>query len=348
MSDGTGDDSDSEYVHHSGELVHVDPSEVEVDEFNERQIGAGPKTDLGDLERSIAENGIENPPQARPTDDGDGYKVFAGQRRLMAAKTVGLSEIPLIVKNLDDMEALAASVNENNEYLDKDVSRKDRAIALEKLVDHWGFEEVAETLGIDTQTVRLRLEPTNDFWGGTIFDPDVDTDIDTGYLADDIIPTLRRVSGDSKIAEKFAKKIIEKNVPPTVVRSAAEVADGPDGFWEEIVEQWNAEVKGQDTIRPRITLSGEDAGRLRTWAKDRGVNKEKAVKQIVQERLEREQGVDVALSDLDRDLVNDLREVCDENEADLGASVEQALGKWVYYLTEYGIDRLSVFEEEKS
>lgn len=345
MADTANDNSDTSFRHHDAELKYVDPSKVKVDEFNERQTGVGPETDLGDLEQSIKENGIEDPPQARPKDDGEGYKVFAGQRRLMAAKAVGVPEIPLIVKELDDMEALAASVNENNEYLDKDVSRKDRAKALEELVEDWGIEEVADQLGIDTQTVRLRLEPTNDFWSGTIFDPDVDSDIDTEYLADDIVPKLRRVTGDSELAERFAKKIIEKNVPPGAVRSAAEVADGPEGFWDEIVEQWNAKVRGEDRIRPRITLTGDDVEQLHAWAKDRGLNEKKAVKQIVLERLQREQTGNVDLSELDDEIANDLRDLCDKHDMDMSEAVERALDEWLYYLTEHGIDRLSVFDD---
>lgn len=308
----------------------------------------GPETHLGDLEQSIKENGIENPPQARPTEGGEGYKVFAGQRRLMAAKAIGLSEIPLIIKDLNDMEALAASVNENNEDLDKDVSRKDRAEALEELVDDWGTREVADSLGIDAQTVRLRLEPTDDFWSGTIFDPNIETEINTEYLADDIIPKLRRVTSDSEMAEGFAKKIIEKNVPPSAIRSAAEVADGPEGFWDEIVEQWNAEVKGQEKIRPRITLTGDDVEKLRAWAKDRGLNEKKAVKQIVTERLEHEESENVTLSKLDNKLANELQELCNEHDMDIQEALERLLDEWVYYLTEYGIDRLNVFDEDSS
>jgi len=343
---GNENENDKTFGHHNADLIHIDPSRVEVDEVNERQTGVGPRTELGDLETSIRENGVERPPQARPKTGGDGYKVFAGQRRLMAAKAIGLSEIPLLVKELDDTEALAASINENNEHLDKDVSRKDRAEALEKLVEEWSLEEAADHLGVEPQTVRNRLEPTNDFWSGTIFDPDVDSEFNTEYLADDILPKLRRVSDSSEMAEKFAEKIIENNVPPSAVRSAAEVADGPEGFWDEIVEQWNARIKGQDKIRPRITLTGSDVEELRSWAKSRGLNEKKAVKQIVTERLEQEHSDSLSISDVDEELLNDLSALCDRHDMEMGEALNLALSEWLDYLTKCDIDILGVFDEE--
>ena len=345
MSGADKNDWKSEYTHHNAEVVQVEPEKVEVDEFNERNTGVGPQTDLGDLEKSIAEDGIENFPHARPAENGDKYKVFAGQRRLLAAKAVGLPEIPLIVKELDDMEALAASVNENNEHLDKDVSRKDRAAAVEKIVEEWDYERAADKFGVDEQTIKLWLEPKQDFWSGTIFDPDVNSELDTEYIADDLLATIRRVTRDRNVAEKIAKQVIESNVPPDAVRNAAEIADGPHYFWKEIKEQWEADIKGHDQIRPRITLTGEDVERLQAWAKDRGMNKKRAVKQIVIERLEREQQDDIAISELDEDIFDDLRSVCDERDLGVNEVLEQLLSKWLYWLIEYDHDQLSIIEE---
>ncbi|WP_135826429.1 ParB/RepB/Spo0J family partition protein [Halorussus ruber] len=285
MSHKPESNADSNYQHHDFDVKYIDPNELVIDEVNERTSNTGPRTDRGNLETSIEEKGVENPPQARPQDDGNGYKVFAGQRRVLAAQAVGLPEIPVIVKDLDDMEALAASVNENNEHLKKDVSRKDRAQAVKKLERKWEREKVAEHFGVQAQTIRNWLEPTREFWEDTIFDPNIETEFETEYIADDILSDLRRVMKKSDLAERAAKIIIKKQIPKKVVRSAIKSTDDPADFIKELKEQWEAVSSGKEQIRPRITLTGNHAERLKAWAKERGISKEQATKQLVKDRL---------------------------------------------------------------
>lgn len=277
--------NDSEYAHHDLEVIWVDPHELEVDEVNERTMNTGPRTELGDLEQSIAENGIENPPQARPKENGEGYKVFAGQRRLLAAQTVDLPEIPVIIKDLNDMEAIAASVNENNEHLKKEVTRKDRTQAILKLEEEWPRKKVAEQFGVQPQTIRNWLEPTRDFWTDTIFDPQMETEIDTEYIVDDILAGLRRVIRKDELAERAAKIIINKQIPKKIVRSALNATDDPANFMEELKDQWEAVSSGQERIQPQITLTGDDAENLKKWAKERGISQEQAAKKLVEIKL---------------------------------------------------------------
>lgn len=280
--------SNSDFSHHELSIELVNPNELTIDKVNERSLNTGPRTDSGDLEKSILENGVENPPQVRPTEDGKGYRVFAGQRRVLAAQAVGLSEIPVIVKDLDDMEALAASVNENNEHLKKEVTRKDRAVAVDQLKESWGIDRVADEFGVEPQTVRNWLEPTRNFWSGTIFDPVIDSSLETEYLADDLLAELRRVMGDADFAERAAKIIIKNKIPKVVVRSSISQADNPKAFLDELKEQWRAQSEGMEQIRPRITLTGSDAERLKRYAKDRGITNQRATKQLVKKQLEDE------------------------------------------------------------
>ena len=286
MSDNSDSfEQEGSFNHHDFDVIEVDPENLEIDEVNERTTNTGPRTDLGDLEKSVAKNGIEDPPQARPTENGDGYKVFAGQRRVQAAQTVGLRKIPILVKNLNDMEALAASVNENNEHLKKDVSRKDRAKAIQKLEGNWSRDEIAEKFGVNPVTIGNWLEPTRDFWSDTIFDADNDPELNTEYIADDILADLRRIFTDPSNAERAARIIIEKQFPKTVVRRAINETSSPTNFVRELKNQWKAVSAGAEEVRPRITLTGEDAKELKEWAKDRGVGTEEAVKQIVLDEL---------------------------------------------------------------
>lgn len=64
------------------------------------------------LTRSIRESGVLEPILVRPNFNGN-YELVAGERRLEAARTAGLIEIPVLIKELTDQEALKHSLIEN-------------------------------------------------------------------------------------------------------------------------------------------------------------------------------------------------------------------------------------------
>jgi ParB family transcriptional regulator, chromosome partitioning protein len=64
------------------------------------------------LAQSVEEHGILEPLLVRPLDNGE-YELIAGERRLRAAKKVGLAEVPIISKKLSDKQALSISILEN-------------------------------------------------------------------------------------------------------------------------------------------------------------------------------------------------------------------------------------------
>ena len=61
--------------------------------------------DLQAMADDIKENGVRQPIIVRKRDDG-GYEIIAGHRRRKACELVGITEIPTIVKNLTDDEAI--------------------------------------------------------------------------------------------------------------------------------------------------------------------------------------------------------------------------------------------------
>src|SRR6266478_3473853 len=73
-----------------------------------------PRSDLGEigeLAASITSLGIIQPLTVRPTDDGR-YLLVAGERRYAAALAAGLTEVPAIVRELDDETALEIALVE--------------------------------------------------------------------------------------------------------------------------------------------------------------------------------------------------------------------------------------------
>jgi len=66
---------------------------------------------LEELKASIREKGVLQPILVRPKNGG--YEVVAGERRLRAAQSLGLEEIPALVKDVSDEEALVLALIEN-------------------------------------------------------------------------------------------------------------------------------------------------------------------------------------------------------------------------------------------
>ena len=67
---------------------------------------------MSDLVESIRVNGILSPVLVRP-DGEDSYEMISGHRRMHAAKIVGLTSIPAIVREMSDDEAIVYMVDSN-------------------------------------------------------------------------------------------------------------------------------------------------------------------------------------------------------------------------------------------
>ena len=68
---------------------------------------------LSDLAESIKEFGIVTPIITRPKEDGDGYEVIAGQRRVRASELAGINTVPAFVLPLDRDRAIITLVDSN-------------------------------------------------------------------------------------------------------------------------------------------------------------------------------------------------------------------------------------------
>src|ERR1700742_3242608 len=78
---------------------------------------AMPPESLEELTASIRAKGVIQPILVRPLKNGVAggprYEIIAGERRWLAAKLAGLSDIPTIVRDVSDQEALALALIEN-------------------------------------------------------------------------------------------------------------------------------------------------------------------------------------------------------------------------------------------
>ncbi|MCK4912300.1 MAG: ParB/RepB/Spo0J family partition protein [Candidatus Omnitrophica bacterium] len=114
--------------------------------------------ELRDLTGSIKDKGFIQPIVVREVDGGI-YEIVAGERRYQAAKSLGLKEIPTIIKELNDKDAFVLAIVENLQR--QDLNPIEEADAFKRLIEDFEFslEDVAKFVGKDKTTVvnTLRL-----------------------------------------------------------------------------------------------------------------------------------------------------------------------------------------------
>ena len=105
---------------------------------------------LEELANSIREKGILQPILARPNPDGGAkspYEIVAGERRWRAAQIAQLHDVPVIVRDMTDNEALQIGIIENVQR--SDLNPIEEAEGFQRLIDEFSYtqEVLAKTLG---------------------------------------------------------------------------------------------------------------------------------------------------------------------------------------------------------
>ena len=123
-------------------LENIDP--------NPRQA----RSELGSMDELIASvksKGILEPILVRPREDR--YEIIAGERRYVAAKRVGLKEIPCIEMQVEDNEAMELALIENLQR--KDLDAFEEAHGLKALIDIYGYThaQISEKIGKARSTI---------------------------------------------------------------------------------------------------------------------------------------------------------------------------------------------------
>ncbi len=112
---------------------------------------------LNELAESIRQHGILQPLVVSPVDDG--YQLIAGERRFQAAKRIGLTEVPVIIRKAEDQEKLELALVENIQR--QNLNPLDEAVSYRRLMDEFSLtqEEVAKKVGKSRPSIAniLRL-----------------------------------------------------------------------------------------------------------------------------------------------------------------------------------------------
>lgn len=157
---------------------------------------------IDELADSISQYGIISPLLVQKKDDY--YEIIAGERRWRAAKKAGLKEVPVIIKNISDREAVEISLIENIQR--EDLNPMEESRAYERLVKEYGLsqEEVARKVS------KSRSAVTNSMRLLKLEQP-VQKMVEEGQLSEGHARTIVSIE-DPVLQQEVAEQVIESNL----------------------------------------------------------------------------------------------------------------------------------------
>ena len=158
---------------------------------------------LTELADSIAKNGVIQPIAVRPAQNEGYFTIIAGERRWRAAKMAGLSEIPVIILDIDDKKAAELALIENIQR--KDLNPIEEARAYKALIDEYDMTQadLAATVGKSRVSITnfLRLLDLPDEILHLVSDESISTGHARALLGlknpDDLLPLAKRIADES-------------------------------------------------------------------------------------------------------------------------------------------------------
>ena len=219
---------------------------------------------LADLADSIRAQGLMQPVVVRPLRDGAGetrYELIAGERRWRAAQMAGLSEVPVVVRDVPDDVALALALIENIQR--ENLSPLDEARALERLVVEFGMthERAAEAVGRSRTAVSnlIRLLELDDAVKQRLAAGELDMGHARALLA---LPRSEQAQAAARVAERglsvreterLVKRLLTGGTQQTPRRTDPDVQrlerDLSERLGAKVEVQQSSRGKGQLVIR---------------------------------------------------------------------------------------------------
>lgn len=130
----------------------------ELKPFKEHPFKVMEDEEMERLKESIRESGVLIPALARPT--GDGYELISGHRRLAACRALGMSTMPVIVRNLTDEEAIITMVDSNLQR--EHILPSEKAFAYKMKYDALKHQGTSSQLGTKLRTDQLLAQNSGD------------------------------------------------------------------------------------------------------------------------------------------------------------------------------------------
>ena len=128
------------------QIVYINLSELHP--FKNHPFGVRDDSEMKGLVESVKASGVNQPALVRPREDG-GYEIIAGHRRQKASELAGFANMPCIVRNMTDDEAILAMTDDNLRHREK-ILPTEKANSLKMQVEaikHQGGPGLGEDAG---------------------------------------------------------------------------------------------------------------------------------------------------------------------------------------------------------
>lgn len=217
---------------------------------------------LSSLAESIARHGVITPLTVRKIADGR-YKIIAGERRYRASRRAGLTEVPVIILDADELHATELALVENLQRAD--LNPMEEAEGYRSLIDRFDLrqEDVAERVGRSRSAVAnaLRLLDLPEAIAEHVVDGDLSAGHARALLALDD-PKMQAEAAETVITEELSVRQTEQLVKR--LKTAQEVAEQPSAkppkpdYVGELARELSATL-GRSV---KITSNSKNKGRI--------------------------------------------------------------------------------------
>ncbi len=157
---------------------------------------------LTELSNSIAQHGVLQPLLVRPMPDG-GYQLVAGERRWRASRMAGLTEVPVVIRDLTDSQVAQLALVENLQR--ENLNPLEEANGYKELSDKFGYtqEKISEIVGKSRSAVANALRLLN-------LSESVQEMVSSGSLSMGHARALLSVE-DGKTQKEIAKLVVQND-----------------------------------------------------------------------------------------------------------------------------------------
>ena len=169
------------------EIVYLNLSDLHP--FKDHPFGVRDDAEMQGLVESVRSGGVNQPALVRPREDG-GYEIIAGHRRQRASELAGFMNMPCIVRNMTDDEAILAMTDDNLRHREK-LLPSEKAAALQQqyeAIKHQGAR------GDDDEAGKLSLQSVGQRNGMSV------KTVQRYLWLNDLVPELKEVMDAGKLS----------------------------------------------------------------------------------------------------------------------------------------------------
>jgi ParB family transcriptional regulator, chromosome partitioning protein len=224
--------------------------------------------ELADLEASLRVNGLLQPITVRPAPAGSGYELIAGERRYRAAQRLGWTEIPALVRTVDDRMLATLAMIENLQRADLDPIEE--ADGYQRLIEDFALttQEVADVVGKDRSTVanalRLRQLPAS------VRRMLQDKQLTAGHarallpLQSEraIVDLAREIAANQLSVREVERRVSAGKPKPPAAGKKPDAAAPPAGASSAVVRQIEEKLRRKLQTGVTISLTAKDKGEV--------------------------------------------------------------------------------------